>query len=121
MSPFQVAKSSGELAFVPCVPMLRDCPLCPLGNLQAVPSYRQSIWRAVGDLYRFTLHIQTVICLSPKTVVAEVVASTNNSITRLLVTLTKFCRISSVGHQKLHWITWVPVFPSCYLMNVNKC
>src|SRR6266702_5669961 len=30
--------------------MLRDCPLCLLSNLQAVPSYRWSIWQAVGDL-----------------------------------------------------------------------
>src|SRR6266702_4952294 len=30
--------------------MLRDCPLCLLGNSQAMPSYRQSIQRAVGDL-----------------------------------------------------------------------
>src|SRR6266702_2155996 len=50
MSPLQVAKSSGELAFVPCIPMLRDCPLCLLGNSQAAPSYRWSIWQAVGDL-----------------------------------------------------------------------
>src|SRR6266702_8423179 len=50
MSPLQVAKSSGELAFVPCVPCYRDCPLCPLSNLQAVLSYRRSIRRAVGDL-----------------------------------------------------------------------
>ena len=50
MSPLQVAKSSGELAFVPCVPMLRDCSLCLLGNLQTAPSYRWLIQWAVGDL-----------------------------------------------------------------------
>src|SRR6266704_2003614 len=50
MSPLQVAKSSGELAFVPCIPMLRDCPLCLLSNSQAAPSYRQSFRQAVGDL-----------------------------------------------------------------------
>jgi len=35
---------------VPCIPMLRDCPLCLLGNSQAMPSYRWSIRQAVGDL-----------------------------------------------------------------------
>src|SRR6266571_8481432 len=50
MSPLQVAKSSGELAFVPCIPWYRDCPLCPLSNSQAMPSYRQSIQWAVEDL-----------------------------------------------------------------------